>query len=120
MRTRRKGNLLHPERQTAQTQRPDCAWQSGDLVYKRKTKEDEKIKIKLPLRQGMKGGSHHTNGDCTDASCVTPPKDSRNYQREKEWLSPTVCAIAMFLLPTLYDGAGQGQGQGRAGRAGRY
>lgn len=68
----------------------------------------------------MKGGSHHTNGDCTDASCVTPPKDSRNYQREKEWLSPTVCAIAMFLLPTLYDGAGQGQGQGRAGRAGRY
>jgi hypothetical protein len=35
---------------------------------------------------------------------------------EEEWLSPTVCAIAMFLLPTLYDGAGQGQGkEGRAG-----
>lgn len=49
MRTRRKGNLLHPERQTAQTQRPDCAWQSGDLVYKRKTKEDEKIKIKVAV-----------------------------------------------------------------------
>ena len=34
-----------------------------------KTKEDEKHKNKkVPLRQGMKGGSHHTNGDCTDAS----------------------------------------------------
>lgn len=76
----------------------------------------------------MKGGSHRTHGDCTDESCVTPPKDFQE-QPETEWLSPTVCAIAMFLLPTLYDGAGQGraggrraggQGQdlGRAGRAG--
>lgn len=117
LRTRRKRNLLQ-HRDTDRTDREArlCMAERGPGLQT-KPKEDEKIKIKLPLRQGMKGGSHHTNGDCTDASWVTPPKDFTNYHRRRMAFFHCLCHSHVFTANTLRRRrAGAGAGQGRAGR----